>query len=145
MLPRPSSNRIAASSVAGLRCIALSHAQLAVSGKLLNRPCRSSTHCQVRAERVQKDVDTLRDVRLFGGVLNPVLNLLSSKRSAIALTQHARATQVSMLAKRRCQFQGQRHMAQPPAFGEATSPFQSDRWTQSWRFDKSMSLTSTQA
>ena len=40
--------------------VALSHAELAVSGKLLNRPSGGSTHRQVRTERMPKDVDTVR-------------------------------------------------------------------------------------
>jgi len=80
--------------------VALSHAELAVSGKLLNRPCRGSTHRQVRTECVPKDVDTVSDVRFSGGVLDPILNLLTSQRRAIVLTQHTRTFQMTMLAER---------------------------------------------
>jgi hypothetical protein len=77
--------------------VSLRHAELAVSSKFLDGPCRRATHRQVRAERVTKDVDAVPHVRVLGGELNLRLNDLSRERPAIGFAQNPRSAQVPML------------------------------------------------
>src|SRR5712675_1913554 len=83
--------------------------------QFLDGPPRRSARCQMRAERVPKDMDALADIRAPSGAKHPRLHELPSQRLPIVVTEHARSTQVSVLPKGVRQLSRERHVSQASA------------------------------
>ena len=107
--------------------VPLRHAELAVSGELLDGPCRRATHRQVRTECVAKDVDAVPHVRVFRGELHFRLHDLPGERLAVRFAQDSEAAQVAVLSKSCRQTNRQRDVAKPTALrrGHFTIPIRS--------------------
>ena len=70
-----------------------------MSGDLLNRPCRRTSHGQMRTEHVTQPVSSTRGNASFTPSFPNVLaHDILRERRAIIQTEHSRALQVTMLA-----------------------------------------------
>jgi len=95
-----SSNRIAASSAAGLKVhIALRRAKIAVPCEFLNRPSRRAAHRQMRTERVSQHMHA--PIRQVGPPSRPQpqpWHLALAQRSTVLLGQRALSSKVSVIS-----------------------------------------------
>ena len=97
-----------------------------MSGDLLNRPRRRSSHGQMRTERVTQSMRSTGWNTCFPpGLSNVLAHDILRERQAIIQAEHPRPFQMPVVAQRRRQSRGHRDVSQPAALrcSHVSSPF----------------------
>ena len=93
-------------------------------GQFLDGPCRSTSHRQMRAERVLEHMHAgVRDPGASCHTAHPALHRLPSERSAVLLAQHPRATQMPIRFQRPRQPNREGHIALSPTLWHGDMAF----------------------
>ena len=97
--------------------VPLRRREIHVPGQFLNCACRRPPHREVRTKRVSQPMHAaLSELRTSDCPSHVVLDDLLRERRPIPLTEHPRATQMSVVAQCR-QPERQRYIARPSTFG----------------------------